>query len=65
MQFNFYFTNLCVDLNVKKGASRKEILTAYLNTIGGPNVLLDKFFNKCVIVPNEVKDIKLIEDDTR
>lgn len=58
MQYNVYFTNLCVDLNVNKGASKEDLLKAYLMSVGGPEGLLNKFFNKCIILPNEIKEVK-------
>ena len=59
MEYNIYFNRLCIELDVSTEPTREQLITAFVNKVGGPESLLNLFIKKCVIVPNDVQDVNV------
>lgn len=57
MEYNIYFNNLCVELDVPAEPTREQLITAFINKVGGPDALLNLFVKKCVFYLNSVQDV--------
>jgi len=45
-----------MELEVSSEPTREQLVTAFINKIGGPENLLNLFIKKCIIVPNDIQD---------
>ncbi len=59
MEYNIYFNRLCTELEVPSEPTREQLVTAFINKVGGPENLLNLFVKRCIIVPNDIQDVNV------
>lgn len=63
MKLNIEYSRYGVNINVPEGASRMEIVQAYLQTYGGYEGVLDHFLRYASFIEDTIPDANIIEEN--
>ena len=56
------YSRLGVELDVSEGASKDEMIIAYLRTYGGPEDILNHFLRNVSFIEDTISDATIIEE---